>query len=197
MRRVTLEPPLRRPADSRSLRQLSEQELGEALVAGVEGSLEECFHRWATLVNTAAWRLLDDAADAEEITQQVFVSAWRGRRTYRPELGSLPAWLLGNARHRVLDLQRRRTREMRLVRATSDEVGDTVVLDTPGMVVDRLLLADEVAKLGDPRRSILTLAFYEGCTYAEISDQLGLPLGTVKSHARRALLHLRERLVHR
>lgn len=174
---------------------MSEQELGEALVAGAEGSLEECFRRWAPLVSTAAWRLLGNAADADEITQQVFVSAWRGRRTYRPDLGSLPAWLLGNTRHRVLDLQRRRTREMRLVRAVSDETGDRVAPDSPGQVVDRLLLAEEIAKLGDPRRSILTLAFYHGCTYVEISEQLGLPLGTVKSHARRALLHLRERVV--
>ena len=173
---------------------MSEAELGEALAAGVEGSLEECFRRWAPLVSTAAWRLLGDASDADEITQQVFVSAWRGRRTYRADLGSPPAWLLGNTRHRVLDLQRRRTREMRLVRAVSEEIGDRVAPDSPAMVVERLLLAEEVARLADPRRSILTLAFYDGCTYAEISEQLGLPLGTVKSHARRALLHLRDRL---
>ena len=192
---MTLEPPLRQPVDPYRCRQMSEQELGEALVAGVEGSLEECFRRWAPLVSTAAWRLLGDAADADEITQQVFVSAWRGRRTYRPDLGSPPAWLLGNTRHRVLDLQRRRAREMRLVRAVSDEAGERVAPDSPTQVVDRLLLAEEVSKLGDPRRSILTLAFYHGRTYAEISEQLGLPLGTVKSHARRALLHLRDRLV--
>lgn len=194
---MTLEPPLRRPYEPGRCRLMSEQELGEALVAGVEGTLEECFRRWAALVNTAAWRLLGNAADAEEITQQVFVSAWRGRATYRPELGTLPAWLLGNTRHRVLDLQRRRAREVRLVRDASEEAEERAVADSPALVVDRLLLADEVARLDDPRRAILTLAFYEGCTYAEISDRLGLPLGTVKSHARRALLHLRGRLVHR
>ena len=192
---MSLEPPLRHPADPYGCRQMTEDELGQALVDGVDGSLEECFRRWATLVNTAAWRLLNDAADAEDITQQVFVAAWRGRTGYRPDLGSIPAWLLGNTRHRVLDLQRRRTREMRLVRAVSDGTGDGRPTDAPGVVVDRLLLAEEVSKLPDPRRSILTMAFYQGCTYAEISVQLGLPLGTVKSHARRALLHLRQRLV--
>lgn len=193
---MALEPPLPRPDDDAGLRRMSDEELGAALAAGVEGSLDECFHRWSTLVSTAAWRLLGDGADADEITQQVFVSAWRGRHTYRPELGGLQSWLLGNTRHRVLDLQRRRTREMRLVRAAVEADGRPGP-EGPETVVDRMLLDEAVADLPDPRRAILTLAFYEGCTYPEIADRLGLPLGTVKSHARRALLVLRERLVQR
>jgi RNA polymerase sigma factor (sigma-70 family) len=79
-------------------------------------------------------------------------------------------------------------------RAVLHDVAERDSYEAPEVVTDRLLLAEEIDKLPDPRRSILRLAFYDGYTHAEISDRLGLPIGTVKSHARRALLHLRQRL---
>jgi RNA polymerase sigma factor (sigma-70 family) len=61
-------------------------------------------------------------------------------------------------------------------------------------LIDRIVLTDEVDRLPHPRDTILQLAFWEGRSYPQIAEQLNLPLGTVKSHARRALLHLRTRL---
>lgn len=99
---------LRQHDDMPDWSQMSTTDLGLAFRSGVEGSLEETYGRWAALVNTFAWRLLGNQSEAEEVTQQVFVSAWRGRAGFSPQLGNLPAWLLGNARNRVLDLQRGR-----------------------------------------------------------------------------------------
>lgn len=189
-----LDPPSRRAEEHPDWGQLADADLGVAFAAGAEGALEESFRRWGTLVNTVAWRLLGDPSEAEEVTQQVFVAAWRGRHTYAPERGSLPAWLIGSTRHRVVDRQRARGREMRLVRAALEEAVEKDREEVREVETDRLLLAAEIDRLPDPRRSILRLAFYDGYTHAEISEHLGLPLGTVKSHARRALLHLRERL---
>jgi len=189
-----LEPPPRRAEEHPDWDQLGDADLGQAFAEGVEGALEESFRRWGSLVNTVAWRLLGDPSEAEEVTQQVFVGAWRGRHTFAPERGSLPAWLIGSTRHRVVDRQRARGREMRLVRAALAEAVEKDREEVPEVETDRLLLAAEIDRLPDPRRSILRLAFYDGYTHAEISEHLGLPLGTVKSHARRALLHLRERL---
>lgn len=191
---VMLEPPPSGAVEQPDWDQLSDAELGLAFAQGADGSLEESFRRWGTLVNTLAWRMLGDPGEAEEVTQQVFVAAWRGRHTFAPERGSLPAWLVGSTKHRVVDKQRARGREMRLVRAAAQEAVEKDREEVPEMETDRLLLAAEIARLPDPRRSILRLAFYDGYTHAEISEQLGIPLGTVKSHARRALLHLRERL---
>lgn len=187
--------PTSRPAvDSHDWADMADQDLATAFVAGIQGSLEECYRRWAPLVHTLAWRLLGNANEAEDVTQQVFVSAWRGRGTFRADRGSLPAWLLGNTRHRVLDSHRGRAREVRLVRAAQDQVAGRATGEAAEALTDRLLLAAEIARLPDPRRSILTLAFYDGYTHSEIAERLGLPVGTVKSHARRALLHLRGRL---
>lgn len=193
-----LEPTTRSPQqilDMPEWSELSDSDLGLAFRDGLQGSLEETYRRWAALINTFAWRMLGSPSEAEDITQQVFVSAWRGRSGFSAELGSLPAWLLGNARNRVLDLQRGRSRESRLLRTAGDELAGQPGVEPTAVIIDRLLLADEIARLSEPRRSILRLAFYDGYTHPEISDLLGLPLGTVKSHARRALLHLRRRLM--
>lgn len=191
---MTVEPPPRRAVDFADWSAISDPDLALAFAEGTDGSLEESFRRWGTLVNTVAWRLLGDASEAEEVTQQVFVAAWRGRHTFSPALGRLPAWLLGSTRHRVVDKQRARGREIRLIRAAGEHAADRGGREAPEVVTERVLLADELARLPDPRRSILQLAFYDGYTHAEIAERLGLPLGTVKSHARRALLHLRDRL---
>lgn len=181
-----------RPGGSDDLRELTQEELAEAFVTGDTAHLEEMYRRWGALVLTAAHRALGDLADAEDVVQQVFVSAWRSRSGYAPALGSLPAWLLGITRHRVIDRIRTRERELTLrnrlrsepERRTS-EVAESV---------DRLVLAEEIRLLPDPRGAILELAFWQGFSYSQIADRLGLPLGTVKSHARRGLLHLRARL---
>jgi RNA polymerase sigma-70 factor, ECF subfamily len=62
-------------------------------------------------------------------------------------------------------------------------------------LIDRLVLTEEIRQLPHPRGTILQLAFWEGRSYPQIAEQLDLPLGTVKSHVRRGLLHLRARLV--
>lgn len=191
---MTVDPPPRRALDRVDWAELSDADLGQSFVAGHDGALEESFRRWGTLVNTIGWRLLGDASEAEEVTQQVFVAAWRGRHTFDPARGSLAAWLVGSTRHRVVDRQRARGRELRLIRAAAEDAVRQTSQEAPEVATDRLLLADEISKLPDPRRSILRLAFYDGYTHAEISERLDIPLGTVKSHARRALLHLRDRL---
>src|SRR6478736_6488533 len=84
--------------------------LAARLVAGEETALEEVYDRWSALVHTYALRALRDAHDAEEVTQQVFVAAWRSRRTLPPSPSALPAWRGGSARHKVADVRAARAR---------------------------------------------------------------------------------------
>jgi RNA polymerase sigma factor (sigma-70 family) len=182
------------PASRLDWRNATDAELGAGFADGNELCLEESYRRWVHLIYTVAVRGLDSASDAEEVTQQVFIGAWRSRTNYRPADGTLPSWLIGICKHRIADRQRARGRDLRLVQSMSRDLDVRVESEPIATVVDRIVLADEIARLPDPRGTILRLAFWEGRSYPQIAEQLDLPLGTVKSHARRSLLQLRTRL---
>jgi RNA polymerase sigma-70 factor, ECF subfamily len=174
-------------------RAATEAELSLGFARGDEACLQEVFRRLAPLIYTIAYRALDSSSDGEEITQEVFVSAWRARDNYQAEKGSLSGWLIGITRHRIADRQRTRGRDLRLVQAVTNTT-DVQVQPEISTLVDRIVLTEEIGRLPHPRGTILQLAFWEGRSYPQIAEQLDLPLGTVKSHARRALRHLRTQL---
>jgi RNA polymerase sigma factor (sigma-70 family) len=167
--------------------------LAGRLVAGDRAALEQAYQRWSPLVYTIARRALGDHHDAEDVTQQVFVSAWHSRRTLRPADGAVPAWLVGITRHRIADTRTQRYRSVRNTVAVARQVSadDGVHVDD---LAERLLLAHELARLGEPRGTIVRLAVVEQRPAHEVATTLDLPLGTVKSHVRRGLLQLRSRL---
>ena len=165
------------------------------LVADDETALEEIFDRWSALVHTYALRLLGDAHDAEDVTQQVFVAAWRSRHTLTPSPSALPSWLIGIARHKIADVRAGRARDADRIRAvTAVPDADLTVEAADHAVADRLVVRQAVQDLPDPRRTIVFLAFWEERTHAEIAATTGLPLGTVKSHVRRGLIHIHQQL---
>jgi len=161
---------------------------------GDERALALAYERWAGLVHGLAVRALGSTPDAEDVTQQVFVSAWTGRAGFRPDSGALPAWLVGIARHRIADAFARRRREERDRQAVSAHLDRRDGEAFDGVAADRVVLLDELARIGEPQRGIMELAFFHDLTHEQISDRTGIPLGTVKSHIRRTLTRLRTRL---
>ncbi|MFP5359544.1 MAG: RNA polymerase sigma factor, partial [Actinomycetes bacterium] len=89
--------------------------------AGVEGSLEGLYRSASALVYTLALRSLGDASEAEDVTQQTFVAAWRGRDGYDPTRGSARGWVVGIAKRRIADALAARARESRRLEAVKDE----------------------------------------------------------------------------
>ncbi|MFE6159458.1 RNA polymerase sigma factor [Streptomyces sp. NPDC056486] len=182
--------PTRAPAEERA----TDPARGHA--DGDEASLTAVYRRWGPLVHVLAQRALGDSREAEDITQQVFLAAWRGRAGYRPELGSLSAWLTGITRHRIADALAARTRRAALVEGAGAQYAamDHPALEGMDSTVDRALLAQELARLPVTQRTVLRLSFYEDLTHQQIAERTGWPLGTVKSHARRGIGSLRLRL---
>jgi RNA polymerase sigma-70 factor (ECF subfamily) len=165
-----------------------DDDLASAFADGAETGLRRVWDRYGSLLFTFCVRALNDRELAADCVQETFVSAWRSRAKFDPDRGSLPAWLLGIARHRVVDTYRSRSRTPLPV---SDSGFDAPGLDAPDALIDRLLIADALATLGGRQRRIIELAFYEGLSQSAIAERLELPLGTVKSDVRRTLRRLR------
>lgn len=173
--------------------ELDDAELGRRFAAGDDEALALAYERWAAALHGLAVRSLGAGPDAEDVIQQTFIAAWTGRQRLDPWAGSLPAWLTGICKHRIADAWARRTRqdELTAAAAATHEVRTGSV---DKLAVDRLVLLGELNRLGQPQRSIIELAFYDDLTHRQIADRTGLPLGTVKSHIRRTLERLRDRL---
>ncbi|MFJ4972586.1 RNA polymerase sigma factor [Streptomyces sp. NPDC088755] len=167
------------------------------LAAGFVRGDEECFalvyRRWGDLVYSLAARSLGDAREAEDVAQQTFLAAWRGRHGYHAVRGPLPGWLVGIARRKIADAHAARSRRTELAAAHVAREGSEApgAAGRPEAALDRVLVTQELRKLPPVQRRILCLAFFDDLTHVQIAERTGLPLGTVKSHARRAILRIR------
>lgn len=167
--------------------------LEAAFVRGDDDALRGAFERYGALVSSLCRRAVAGTADADDLTQQVFIAAWRSRHRFDPTKGTLGAWLTGIARYKALDAQRAAGRR-REDAAAHDGAVPSQAAEHVDRIAQRLLLADALAQLPPERRTVLEHAFFADLTHPEIAETLDLPLGTVKSHIRRGLATLRDHL---
>jgi RNA polymerase sigma-70 factor (ECF subfamily) len=179
-------------ADAESLR---------GIANGQSRALGEFYDRHAGALYALACRMLNDASEAEEVVQDVFVHVWRHAKTYDGTRASARGWLLMMTRSRAIDQIRARQARPGTRSTTSDAAGLSRIADlSPGQdaaLIDRESVARLKAALGElpePMRVALDLAYYQGWTQSAIAEQLGEPLGTIKTRMRTALTKLRAAL---
>ena len=167
--------------------------LVEDFLTGDARALARMHGRWGTLVYCLALRSLRDDAEAQEVTQKVFVAAWLGRSTFDPLRANLGAWLIGITRNKIADAHCRLARERRDQEALAGSLdhGSSEWLDD---VADRMNVLEELSRLPAAAREVMRLAFFDRLSHTQIAELTGLPLGTVKSHIRRSLDRLRLRM---
>jgi RNA polymerase sigma-70 factor (ECF subfamily) len=178
-------------------REPDDDEVARRFAMGDEQALAWAYERCAATIHGMAVRAFGPGPDAEDITQQTFVSAWTSRSRYSPAQGTLAGWLVGICRHRISDAWAGRERTRRTAVAAEAAArwlpgASATALDS--RVADRVLLLGELDRIDQPQRGIIEMAFFEDLTHTQIAARTGLPLGTVKSHIRRTLERLRDRL---
>ena len=182
-----------------SLDALSDEALLALVARQEEEALRVLFRRYSGAFLSLARRFGLDAATSEDVLQEVFLRVWHGAATFDPRRASARAWLFSLAHHAVVDeLRRRRARPQAVEPFSDPEDPEEVVFDLPGpgldedAHLDRLRLTRALKTLPPEEAEILHLLFYQGYTHEEAAKRLGLPLGTLKTRARRALLRLLE-----
>lgn len=160
-------------------------------------ALAELYETMAGRVYGLALRITRHVQTAEEVTEDCFWQVWRQAPRFDAARGTAMAWIMTIARSRALDALRRTDPaeslgEDRLASIEADDGGDPQ--DLLDAVEKQHHLHAALRNLEPLPRQLVALAFFRGLSHEEIASQTGLPLGTVKSHIRRALLRLRELL---
>lgn len=174
-----------------------DEDLMEAIQAGSVDAFTALYTRYCDQAYRQSRWVCRDAGRAEDAVQEGFVAVWRHRASYRPQRGTVAAWVLTIVRHQAIDVVRHDERHAS--RRLSGEWIDARAApdDTAAAVVDRAdadHLRALLARLPDAQREVITLAFYAQLTHTEIAAQLGLPSGTVKGRMRLGLHKLRAEL---
>ncbi len=181
------------PPSGLSPEQTADDEWVQRFRAGDALALRQAFDRYGGMVQRVGMLRLGNHHDAEELVQQVFVRAWKGRDGFNPDRGSLGAWLLGITRRLIADRYASLDRDRKVVSAAESIAPPPTETKSVDRVVDRVVVGDELNRLPAEQRMVLRLAFYGDLSHSEIAATTGLPVGTVKSHIRRALIQLRKR----
>jgi RNA polymerase sigma-70 factor (ECF subfamily) len=182
-------------SSGRALQALADEELMELVRAGQSRAFEIVFDRHVDAAFSLAYRMCGSRSRAEDVTQEAFLSAWRGGRSYDPSRGSVRSWLLSTVRNRAIDAFR--VDAIKTSRDVDDEhLGEW--MPSPHLTDLEAVRRDEaehvrsaVEELPAEQRRVIELAYFSGFTHTEIAQMLDLPTGTVKGRMRLGLSKLR------
>jgi RNA polymerase sigma-70 factor, ECF subfamily len=157
-------------------------------------ALTSLYSRYSGLVYTIALRILARTEDAEDLTQEIFLTFWKDQK-FDASRAALSTYLSLLTRSRALNrLDQRASRQRSLDRFQQIEPAWTSAtpLDHASQLEQQQHLQTALGQLSDKQRQILELSYYQGLSQSAIAEQINLPLGTVKTNARQGLLKLRQ-----
>ncbi|ASC71658.1 RNA polymerase sigma factor SigF [Halomicronema hongdechloris C2206] len=186
-------PPL--PPDLTSPDPSCDRTLVIRLYAGQAEVLGKLYDRYASLVYTLALKMLGNAEEAEDLTQEVFITLWQQQK-YDPDRGSLGSYLATYTRSRALDRLRVQGNRRRIVQQfrgvlAKNSQPPTQPLDQASQQEQGQQLRSALAQLPATEREVLEIAYFEGLSQSQMAARLNLPLGTVKTRCRQGLRRLR------
>jgi RNA polymerase sigma-70 factor (ECF subfamily) len=156
--------------------------------------VQEVIARYGGLVWSLARRLGLPDSETEDAVHEVFTEIWRNGHRYDPKIASETAFVATIARRRLIDRRRRISRQPVKQQITEAVVGGEQEPTRPEVGEEAARAAKAFETLSPEQQRVLRLSVYEGLSHELIARSTGLPLGTVKTHARRGLIKLREML---
>lgn len=165
------------------------------MARGDASALGALYDRYAPIMLALSERIVGRGSEGEDLVQEVFLEAWRRSASYDANRASVKAWLLLRMRSRCLDHKKSARVSRRVQSDDSAWLEDLAGPDAePSFGPDRAKVRDVVVNLPPEQRTVLLLGYFEGLSSSEMAEQLGIPIGTVKSRAAAALSALRAAL---
>ncbi|MCG9889885.1 MAG: sigma-70 family RNA polymerase sigma factor [Thermosynechococcaceae cyanobacterium MS004] len=176
------------------MKNLSDAELVHSLRAGQQRAIAILYDRYAGLVYSIAYRVLQNTQEAEDLTQDIFVTFWQSDR-FDPQRGALSSFLGVLTRSRAIDKIRQRNTTQSFLLRWQQTIGegstDPSPLEAATTQETQTTIQQAMQQLPDLQRQILELNYYQGFSHGQISEHLGLTPGVVKSRLRQALVQLK------
>lgn len=176
---------------------LDDVELIQRVGLGDRDCFEEFYHRHAALIYSTAFKVLNNADDAEDVMQDVMFMVWEKSPMYEVSRGKPLNWAITMTRNKAIDRLRSVQRRLRLKEDAGREIEPLLPsASRPENPLDlgekRQIVRSAVMKLNREQREVIEMAYFGGLTQQEISQRLQTPLGTVKARIRRGMLRLRK-----
>jgi RNA polymerase sigma-70 factor (ECF subfamily) len=175
----------------------ADRDLVVAMAAGDSEALRSLHARYGGMLAALARRFLSNDSDAEEVAADVLWQAWRDAKTFDAARGSVSVWLVTLARSRAID----RLRAIRARKPPPVELPASESAPDPAMELHQVerarIVRTALAGLDSNERTALQLAYFSDLSQSEVAEKLGIPLGTVKTRIRGAMIKLREALSER
>lgn len=162
---------------------------------GDRAALQTVYRLTSAKLFGVALRILNERSEAEDVLQEVFVTVWRKAADFDPHRGSPMTWLIAIARNRSIDRLRatRQSRRMEPMDQAAEVADDSAIAADNALesAQDHARLHGCLEGLETRERNALRGAFFEGNTYEDLAARMSVPLGTMKSWIRRAMIKLK------
>jgi RNA polymerase sigma-70 factor (ECF subfamily) len=166
------------------------------IAEGDDSAFDALYKRFSGALYGMAYRIMNDAKEAEDVLQEGFTYIWRKAATYDPNRSSPFGWAAMITRNKAIDRLRVRQRMEKLrERVTSEECyenQDETSANEPTLRERGALVRSALQQIPQEQRQALELSFFGGLTHEQIAERLDTPLGTIKARIRRGLLRLRD-----
>ncbi|HZB08177.1 MAG TPA: sigma-70 family RNA polymerase sigma factor [Rubrobacter sp.] len=174
---------------------LADEDLISLVEAADAEAIATLYDRHSRAAFSLAYRMMGERQASEDLTQDAFLKVWRGASSYRADRGSVRTWILSIVHNRGIDqirsqASRRRTQEKIEASAPRSQPSEAFAETLRNSQRDQV--KEALNTLPPEQLKILELAYFSGYTHVELSDLLGLPLGTVKGRMRLGLKKIRD-----
>lgn len=170
----------------------TEEELVSLLRMRDEGGFNYLYDNYAAAINAVITRMINDEHLAEDILQEAYVKIWNNFNQYDPSKGRLFTWMVNLTRNLTIDKLRSKDFNKARKISTNENPVSNYRDNDPGEKYDTIGVRKEIANLKPELKQVIDMAYFYGYTQEQISKEMGLPLGTVKTRLRTALQELRK-----